>query len=124
MKARCACGAAEARAPITSSRAATSSLHAPAPSLTRQRSWISNPDMTAILSPDGKISIPPGLAESAQLKPGDTLDVQLYKGTIVLRKHQPLAPEQCAELLERSRSQPAPTSEDEAAVAQAINVNE
>ena len=77
--------------------------------------------MTAILSPDGKISIPPGLAESAQLKPGDTLDVQLYKGTIVLRKHQPLAPDQCADLLERSRSQPAPTPEDDAVVAQAIN---
>ena len=81
---------------------------------------VSNPDMTAILSPDGKISIPPGLAESAQLKPGDTLDVQLYKGTIVLRKHQPLALDQCADLLERSRSQPAPTPEDDAAVAQVI----
>jgi len=76
--------------------------------------------MTATLSPDGKITIPAGLAESAQLKPGDILDVQLYKGTIVLRKHQPLVPDQCANLLERSRSQPAPTPEDEAAVAQAI----
>lgn len=76
--------------------------------------------MTATLSPDGKITIPPGLAETAQLKPGDTLEVQLYKGTILLRKHQPLAPEQCAELLERSRSQPAPTAEDDAAVEQAI----
>lgn len=76
--------------------------------------------MTAILSPDGKITIPPALAETAQLKPGDTLEVQLYKGTILLRKHQPLALEQCAELLERSRAQPAPTPEDDAAVAQAI----
>ena len=38
----------------------------------------------------------------------------------VLRKHQPLAPEQAAGLLEHSRSQLAPTPEDEATVAQAI----
>ena len=76
--------------------------------------------MTAILAVDGKITIPPQLAGTAQFKPGDTLDVQLYKGTILLRKHQPLAPEQCADLLERSRSQPAPTPEDDAAVEQAV----
>lgn len=54
------------------------------------------------------------------LQPGDMLDVQFYKGSIVLRKHQPLTPEQCATLLERSRSQPKPTAEDDAAVAQVI----
>jgi AbrB family looped-hinge helix DNA binding protein len=76
--------------------------------------------MTATLSPEGQIVIPPALRESAQLKPGDTLEVQLYKGTIVLRKHQPLSSEQCAALLERSRAQPRPTPEDDAAVEQAI----
>ena len=77
--------------------------------------------MNAMLSADGQIMIPKELRESAHLQPGDKLDVQLYKGTLVLRKHQPLAPEQAAALLERSRSQPAPTPEDDAAVAQAIS---
>jgi bifunctional DNA-binding transcriptional regulator/antitoxin component of YhaV-PrlF toxin-antitoxin module len=72
--------------------------------------------MNAVLTDDGKIALPPSLRKDAQLQPGDTLDVQLYKGSIVLRKHQPLTSEQCAALLERSRSQPSPTPEDEAAV--------
>ena len=76
--------------------------------------------MNATLSADGKIVIPPELRESAHLNPGDTLDIQLYKGTLLLRKHQPLSPEQCVALLERSRSQPKPTPEDDAAVEQAI----
>ena len=76
--------------------------------------------MNATLSADGRIVISDELRASAELKPGDTLDVQLYKGTIVLRKRQHLTPEQCAALLERSRSQPRPTAEDEAAVEQAI----
>ncbi len=76
--------------------------------------------MNAMLSADGQIVIPKELRESAHLQPGDTLDVQLYKGTLVLRKHQPLSPVQAAALLERSRSQPAPTPEDDAAVEQAV----
>ena len=76
--------------------------------------------MNATLSADGKIVIPPELCDSAQLKPGDTLEVQFHKGTIVLRKHQPLTPEQCAALLERSRSQTKPTPEDDTAVEQAV----
>ena len=62
--------------------------------------------MNATLSADGRIVIPDELRASAELKPGDTLDVHLYKGTIVLRKHQPLTPEQCGDLLERSRARP------------------
>ena len=65
-----------------------------------------NSAMTATLSPDGNILLPPELRDSAHLLPGDTLDVQIYKGTIVLRKHQPLTADQCAALLEQSRSQP------------------
>ena len=76
--------------------------------------------MNAILTEDGKISLPPALRENAHLRPGDTLDVQFYKGTILLRKHQPLTPEQCAALLERSRSQPEPTVDDDAVVANTI----
>jgi AbrB family looped-hinge helix DNA binding protein len=76
--------------------------------------------MNAILTEDGKISLPSELRENAHLRPGDTLDVQLYKGTILLRKHQPLTPEQCAALLERSRSQPEPTAGDDAVVADVI----
>lgn len=79
-----------------------------------------SPSMNATLSADGKIVIPPELRDSAQLKPGDTLDIHLYKGTLVLRKHQPLSAEQCASLLERSRSQAKPATEDDAAVEQAI----
>ena len=76
--------------------------------------------MNAILTDDGKISLPSELRENAQLRPGDTLDVQFYKGTILLRKKQPLTPELCAELLERSRSQPEPSADDEVVVADAI----
>lgn len=76
--------------------------------------------MNATLSSDGQIVIPPELRDSAQLKSGDTLDVHVYKGTIVLRKHERLTEEQCAALLERSRAQPKPASEDDAAVEQAI----
>ena len=76
--------------------------------------------MNAVLSEDGKILIPSELRENAQLKAGDTLDVQLYKGTLVLRKRQSLTPEQCAGLLERSRSQPKPSPQDDEVVQQAI----
>lgn len=76
--------------------------------------------MNAVLTEDGKISLPSELRDDAQLRPGDTLDVQFYKGTILLRKHQPLTPEQCAALLEHSRSQPDPTANDDTAVADAI----
>ena len=76
--------------------------------------------MNATLSSDGQIVIPSELRESAHLKPGDTLDIQLYKGTIVLRKREPLTPEQCALLLERSRAQAKPAPEDDAAVEYAI----
>lgn len=76
--------------------------------------------MNAILTEDGKISLPSELRATAHLRPGDTLEVQFYKGTILLRKHQPLTPEQCAGLLENSRSQLEPTVEDDAAVAEAI----
>lgn len=76
--------------------------------------------MNATLSSDGKIILPPEVRDSAQLKPGDVLEVQFHKGTIVLRKNQPLTPEQCAALLEQSRSQPKPTPGDDAAVREAI----
>jgi len=76
--------------------------------------------MNATLSADGQVQIPKELRDSAQLKPGDTLEVQLYKGTLVLRKHAPLNAEQAATLLERSRALPKPTPDDEAAVEQAI----
>lgn len=76
--------------------------------------------MNAILTADGKIALPEDLLHDADLNPGDRLEVQLYKGTIVLRKHQPLSPEQCRSLLEQSRSQPKPTANDEAVVEQVI----
>jgi bifunctional DNA-binding transcriptional regulator/antitoxin component of YhaV-PrlF toxin-antitoxin module len=76
--------------------------------------------MNAVLTDDGKIVLPPELRADARLQPGDTMDVQFYKGSIVLRKHQPLTPEQCAALLERSRSQPKPSADDDGAVEQAL----
>ena len=63
--------------------------------------------MNAVLTADGKIALPRKLRENAQLQPGDTLDVQFYKGSIVLRKHQPLTPEQSATL--RSAAVPSPS---------------
>ena len=62
----------------------------------------------------------PNTPPPTKLQPGDMLDVQFYKDSIVLRKHQPLTQEQCATLLERSRSQPKPTAEDDAAVEQVV----
>lgn len=76
--------------------------------------------MNATLTADGQIAIPRELRDSAHLKPGDTLDIHLYKGTILLRKHGPLTAEQSAALLERSRAQPKPTPEDEALIEQTI----
>ncbi len=76
--------------------------------------------MNAVITEDGKLALSPELRENVQLKPGDTLEVQLYKGSIILRKHQPLTVEQCAALLEQSRAQPKPTPEDDAVVEQAI----
>ena len=76
--------------------------------------------MNAVLTDDGQLELPAKLCENAQLQPGDTLDVQFYKGSIVLRTHQPLTPEQCAALLERSRSQPKPAPDDDAAVEQVV----
>ena len=77
--------------------------------------------MNTVLTEDGKIALPKELRQDAQLQPGDTLDVQLYKGTIVMRKRRPLTSAQCATLLERSRTQPRPGPEEEAAVEQAIH---
>ena len=76
--------------------------------------------MNAVLTDDGKISLPAELRKVAKLQPGDTLEVQLYKGTIVMRKREPLTPEQCADLLDQSRLQPKPRPDDDAAVEQAI----
>jgi AbrB family looped-hinge helix DNA binding protein len=76
--------------------------------------------MNVFLTDDGKIAIPQELRRDAQLKPGDTLEVQFYKGTIVLRKNQPLTQEQCASLLEHSRSQSQPTPEDDLAIEETI----
>jgi AbrB family looped-hinge helix DNA binding protein len=76
--------------------------------------------MNVFLTDDGKIAIPQELRRDAQLKPGDTLEIQFYKGTIVLRKNQPLTQEQCAALLEHSRSQSQPTPEDDLAIEETI----
>ena len=76
--------------------------------------------VNAIVSADGQVQIPRELCEGAQLQPGDRLEAQLYKGTLVLRKRQPLSPAQCAALLAGSRRLPATVSEDDAAVADAV----
>lgn len=76
--------------------------------------------MNAILTADGKLALPEELRHDAHLNPGDTLEVQLYNGTIVLRKHLPLSPDQCRALLEQSQSQPKPTAADEAVVEETI----
>lgn len=76
--------------------------------------------MTATVSADGQVQLPPELRESAKLQPGDRLEVQLYKGTLVLRKRQPLSDGQCAVLLEGGRRLPEADPADEAAVADAI----
>lgn len=74
----------------------------------------------AVLTDDGKLALPPDLRASSQLRAGDSLDIHYYKGTIVLRKRQPPTLEQCAALLDHSRTQPRPTPEDDAAVEEAV----
>ena len=106
--------------PLLASARRKQSRHLPTPILDGLFIHPYLPPMNAIVSEDGKISLPSELRENASLHPGDTLDVQFYKGTILLRKHHPLTPKQCSALFERSRSQPEPAAEDEAAVAQAI----
>ena len=76
--------------------------------------------MTATVSADGQVQLPRELRESAQLQPGDRLEAQLYKGTLVLRKRQPLTDAQCAALLEGSRKLPEAGPADDDAVADAI----
>lgn len=76
--------------------------------------------MNAILTADGKIALPEELRHDAHLSPGDKLEVQFYKGTIVLRKHEPLSPEQCRTLLEQSRSQTKPQDSDALVVDEVI----
>lgn len=76
--------------------------------------------MNTVVTEDGKVALPAELRQDAQLQPGDTLVVQLYKGTIVMRKRRPLTAAQCAALLEHSRAQPRPSPEDDAAVEEAI----
>ena len=76
--------------------------------------------MTATVSADGQVQLPPELRKGAQFQPGDRLEAQLYKGTLVLRKRQPLTDAQCAILLEGSRRLPEAGPADDAAVAEAI----
>jgi AbrB family looped-hinge helix DNA binding protein len=76
--------------------------------------------MTAVLGDDGKIVIPEELRNNAQLKAGDKLEVQLYKGTLLLRKHQALTDQQCATLLKDSPGLPAATAQDEETLDHAI----
>lgn len=76
--------------------------------------------MTATVSADGQVQLPAELREGAHLQPGDRLEAQLYKGTLVLRKRQPLTDAQCATLLEGSRRLPEAGPADDAAVAEAI----
>ena len=75
--------------------------------------------MNTTLSADGKVQIPLELWEGAKFKAGDTVDIQLFQGTLVLRKHDGLTPEQVAALLQRSRALPKPTPDDDAAVEKA-----
>ena len=76
--------------------------------------------MTATVSADGQVQLPVELREGAHLQPGDRLEAQLYKGTLVLRKRQPLTDAQCAALLEGSRSLPQAIPADTDTVADTI----
>src|SRR5687768_2747814 len=78
----------------------------PGPSLTHPERAPLLSCMVAKIAQDGKIALPEQVREQADLNPGDTLNIQVYKGTIVLRKNQALSPEECAALLEQSRLQP------------------
>lgn len=76
--------------------------------------------MVAKISVKGQTVIPEAIREQARLRRGDELDVGYANGLIVMRKRQPLNAARVRKMLLAGSQLPEMTSEDETAVARAI----
>ena len=76
--------------------------------------------MVAKISGKGQMVIPEAIREQAQIGQGDELDVGYANGLIVMRKRQPLNAARVRESLLAGCRLPELTSQDETAVARAI----
>jgi AbrB family looped-hinge helix DNA binding protein len=76
--------------------------------------------MVAKISVKGQTVIPEAIREQARLRKGDELDVGYANGLIVMRKRQPMNAARVRKMLLAGSQLPEMTSEDETAVARAI----
>ncbi len=76
--------------------------------------------MLTKLSSKGQMVLPKAIREMARLDVGDELEVGYSGGMIVLRKPEPLNAGRVRRLLKEGRKLPEMTTEDEAAVAEAV----
>jgi AbrB family looped-hinge helix DNA binding protein len=76
--------------------------------------------MVAKISVKGQTVIPEAVREQARLRKGDELDVGYANGLIVMRKRQPMNAARVRKMLLAGSQLPEMTSEDETAVARAI----
>jgi AbrB family looped-hinge helix DNA binding protein len=76
--------------------------------------------MVAKISVKGQTVIPEAIREQARLRKGDELDVGYANGLIVMRKRQPMNAARVRKMLLAGSRLPEMTSEDETAVARAI----
>jgi AbrB family looped-hinge helix DNA binding protein len=76
--------------------------------------------MLTKLSTKGQMVLPKAIREMARIKVGDELEVGYSGGMIVLRKPEPLDTARVRQLLKEGRKLPGMTTDDEAAVADAI----
>jgi AbrB family looped-hinge helix DNA binding protein len=76
--------------------------------------------MVAKISVKGQMVIPEAIREQARISQGDELDVGYANGLIVMRKRQPLNAARVRAFLLAGSRLPELTSQDETAVARAI----
>lgn len=76
--------------------------------------------MLTKLSTKGQMVLPKAIREMARIEAGDELEVGYSGGMIVLRKPEPLDTARVRQLLKEGRKLPWMTTDDEAAVADAI----
>jgi AbrB family looped-hinge helix DNA binding protein len=76
--------------------------------------------MLTKLSTKGQIVLPKAIREMARIEAGNELEIDYSGGMIVLRKPEALDTVRVRQLLKEGRKLPAMTTDDEAAVADAI----
>ncbi len=76
--------------------------------------------MVAKISVKGQTVIPQAVREQARIRQGDELDVGYVNGLIVMRKREPMDAARVRKLLLAGSRLPHMTTEDETAVARAV----